>query len=213
MYEEKEESGCGGARADEVQEESAVIERKRQEGRSAKKGCAVEGCEKKHHAHGYCGQHAHRFIRHGNPLVGRMGNNSPTSDRIEAYILRLVDVPCHFWMGAVKSAGPHYSAGYPELHMENGVRLAHRLAYEEFIGPIPEGYEVDHLCRFRGCMNYMEHMEPVTPEENKRRARTTHCPQGHEYNPVNTYYYPTTNGNGYPVVHRTCRVCARGRKR
>jgi hypothetical protein len=46
--------------------------------------------------------------------------------------------------------------------------LAHRWAYEHFIGPIPAGLEIDHLCRVRHCVN-PAHLEPVTKSENRRR--------------------------------------------
>lgn len=59
--------------------------------------------------------------------------------------------------------------------------LAHRIAYELFVGPIPEGLQIDHLCRVRRCVN-PEHLEPVTQLENVRRgiwAQATHCKYGH----------------------------------
>ncbi len=74
----------------------------------------------------------------------------------------------------------------------DGTRLVkpHRYAYEYIVGPIPDGLDIDHLCRVRHCVN-PEHMEPVTRSVNLRRAmngnRTkTHCPRGHEYSESNT---------------------------
>jgi hypothetical protein len=88
-------------------------------------------------------------------------------------------------------------------------RHAHLVAYELFVGPIPEGLELDHLCHsgavirgeclggptcpHRRCVN-PAHLEPVTPRTNTLRsrsvsafnARKTHCKHGHEFTPVNT---------------------------
>ena len=57
-----------------------------------------------------------------------------------------------------------YDTGYGSI---NNVR-AHRLVYEVLSGPIPEGYQLDHLCQNRGCVN-PSHLEPVLPKENKQR--------------------------------------------
>lgn len=58
---------------------------------------------------------------------------------------------------------------YGKVSVDGRDRPAHRVMYEEQVGPIPSGLEIDHLCRVRRCVN-PEHLEPVTAKENVRRA-------------------------------------------
>jgi hypothetical protein len=61
----------------------------------------------------------------------------------------------------------------------NGVRpvLAHVFYYLRLVGPVPEGMELDHLCRVRDCVN-PDHLEPVSSRDNTRRgARTKLSPE------------------------------------
>jgi len=83
--------------------------------------------------------------------------------------------------------------------------LAHRISYLCFIGDIPEGYTLDHLCRNRGCVN-PKHLEPTTLQENHKRgenpqtinSRKTHCIRGHS---LENAYIEKQNGK------RHCNVC------
>ena len=107
---------------------------------------------------------------------------------------------CWIWKAALNADG------YGKLQQH----LAHRLTYIELHGAIPEGLQMDHLCRVRSCCN-PAHLEPVTPAENTRRgdaaranrerfAQMTHCRRGHEFTAENTR---VSNGS------RTCRACGR----
>lgn len=101
--------------------------------------------------------------------------------------------------------------GYVEIRVDGRQVGVHRFAYETFVGPIPDGCEIDHVkargCRFNDCSN-PAHLEAVTHRENMRRgdiefgirSAKTHCPQGHPYSADNTYVYQGS---------RTCRTCNR----
>ena len=119
---------------------------------------------------------------------------------------------CWEWLGA------RHPKGYGSFHMNDGGRTqrAHRVAYELFVGPIPEGLEIDHLCRNRGCVN-PGHLQPVTGQVNQLRGLTVtrrlaermRCNHGHEFTPENTYWKPKPNGRSY----RQCRECHRQSER
>lgn len=91
----------------------------------------------------------------------------------------LIGDGCWEWPGA--KTGNGYGVIGRGRRGEGNV-LVHRAAYEELVGPIPEGQHLDHLCRNKACLR-PAHLEPVSQAENNRRqaAARTSCPQGHPY--------------------------------
>ena len=111
---------------------------------------------------------------------------------------------CWLWLGFITNRGYANSKNrsFP------GEQLGHRLSYMYHVGPIPEGTEIDHLCRVCSCVN-PAHLEAVTHAENQRRGhsfaatnhRKTHCLRGHEFTPDNTYI--SLSGRH----KRRCKIC------
>lgn len=108
------------------------------------------------------------------------------------------------------------NSGYGIFFLWDGAKktgtLAHRFAYETWVGPIPEGLTIDHLCRNKLCVN-PSHLEPVSNAENNRRgnslsaqnSRKTRCKRGHEFTPENTEVQ--TSGA------RKCKTCRKAANR
>lgn len=110
--------------------------------------------------------------------------------------------------GCWEWTAPLSGMGYAQFYDGNRKPMAHRVVYELLVGPIPEGLQLDHLCRVRHCVN-PHHLEPVTARENLIRGqgfiaanvRKTHCKEGHELTPENTRIVRETE--------RQCRTCQR----
>jgi len=100
------------------------------------------------------------------------------------------------------------SAGYGQIRLDGKLYYTHRLMYQQEHGEIPQGMQIDHLCRNRACCN-PAHLEAVTQKENilrgngwsGRKARTSHCPKGHELAGDNLVKYELKFGK------RKCRTC------
>lgn len=123
-----------------------------------------------------------------------------TEDRFWAKVDRRGPDECWIWTAASSGRpGKKYGRIWAGKRSLTGRPLgsqAHRVAYEMFVGPIPQGLQIDHLCRTTLCVN-PAHLEPVTYEENQRRgnspmaqqARQTHCKRGHPLDEANTYVW------------------------
>lgn len=118
---------------------------------------------------------------------------------------------CWIWTACCtpQGYGQYRIPGNPS---SNSMAYSHRFIYEKIKGSIPEGLQIDHLCRVRHCVN-PDHLEAVTSRENTLRgnsfsalnAKKIHCPQGHPYSGSNLY---TT-----PAGDRRCRTCGRNQAR
>jgi hypothetical protein len=134
-------------------------------------------------------------------------------DRREERLLRnlpdRLEGGCWLWTGA------RQSAGYGNLKFDGEYVLAHRLAWETWVGPIPEGLVLDHVAE-RGCTSTAccnpAHLEPVPQRTNVLRgsgpmamnARKTHCPNDHEYD----RFYRRKDGR----VMRSCSTCSNAKQ-
>lgn len=119
--------------------------------------------------------------------------------------------------------------GYGCFKMRNRNQLAHRLAYQFLRGPIPDGLQLDHLCRVVNCVN-PDHLEPVSASTNCKRGRNaerwralwasgielggtakssakTECDHGHPFDIQNTGYYKHPRLGTRPWKY--CRECHR----
>lgn len=146
-----------------------------------RRGCRCFSCREAHRVD----ERARRHRKNGPPV--RLSPEQRFWPKVDA------TATCWLWTASLDSSG------YGIFHVDGRMLKAHRWAYEHFRGPIPKGLHIDHLCRRRACVN-PAHLEPVSHQENMRRARRTHCRRGHELTPENTY------------IIRTCKACYAVRK-
>jgi HNH endonuclease len=120
---------------------------------------------------------------------------------------------CWIYPGRANRGGYGLVQTGTKLAGDRRERLAHTVVYEALVGSVPDGLELDHLCRTPRCVN-PAHLEPVTHAENMRRSplvgrargrqysERTHCANGHEYTPENTTYVAKTNSRRCLTCHR-----------
>jgi len=122
--------------------------------------------------------------------------------RFWSKVSRKSEDECWPWLGGK-------SHGYGRFYIRHGVgKQAHRVAYGLLVGSIPNGLDLDHLCRECGCVN-PRHLEPVTRRENLIRGvgipainiRKLFCPRGHFLDQI-------VSDKGY--IKRRCRRCKNG---
>lgn len=170
--------------------------------------CTIDDCltTARNNTSPYCEKHYSRWRRHGDPLVALKDHTPPEIRWKTSYIED--ENGCWVWQGTISRGYGLISCGARNL------RLAHKYVWELHHGPVPDGLELDHVCRNRACINpSIDHLEAVTHAENVRRGHAgianktkTHCKNGHEFTSDNTMWI-------HDGKHRQCRTCAQQRYR
>ena len=84
--------------------------------------------------------------------------------RFEKFFIRGADDECWLWQGGMING--RRSGAYGGFSADRQTQLAHRIAHRIYIGPIPVGLKVCHICDNPRCVNYVKHLFLGTDQEN-----------------------------------------------
>lgn len=119
--------------------------------------CEAGDCAKPATVAGMCNAHYLRKRRHGDPLAGDVAKMRDVDAKFKARTVREGD--CLVWTAGQKSSG------YGKIMADGRSQPVHRWAYERFVGPIPEGMDIDHICFNRLCCE-PSHLRVTTRKQN-----------------------------------------------
>jgi hypothetical protein len=93
-----------------------------------------------------------------------MADIAPITNAVFWSKVRIPDNRANCWEWSSTLRG-----GYGRINIDGKWVSTHRLAYEQFIGPIPEGMLIRHLCHNTRCCN-PSHLATGTAQENAQDA-------------------------------------------
>lgn len=117
--------------------------------------CSIHACDNPGRAKGLCETHYKRQYKHGDPHANF--RDRPPSERFFSYVKKTDE--CWEWQGYINHGG------YAQFYFEGQQRPAHRVSFSINVGPIPDGMEIDHICRNRSCVR-PSHLRATTPKQN-----------------------------------------------
>lgn len=104
------------------------------------------------------------------------------------------DEGCLIWTGSKSGSG------YGQMQFGARKEMAHRISYQLFVEPIPDGETIDHKCQTKLCVLHT-HLQTMPMLQNVMlgcKAQNTHCPKGHPFEGRNLIWNGTS---------RMCRIC------
>ena len=127
--------------------------------------CLVEDCDGTYHTGGYCGRHYKKWLIYGDPKGGQHEWATSNHEYLNA---RHEKAPSGCWLW--NHIGQHGYGKATPVRVKRGDRngktvIAHRMAYETWVGPIPKGAVIHHKCHTRACIN-PDHLQAITQTEN-----------------------------------------------